>query len=132
MSTLRTIFAGESDINFRPKWRIALLISITLLIVSAVLLSTRGLNMSIDFEGGAVWEVPVEGVTVAEARALPGLDDATIQVVGGSGSDVLRVQAGTEAVDQSDEIASRLAELVGVTPDAVSYTHLTLPTTPYV
>lgn len=122
MSTLRTIFAGESTINFRPKWQKTLLVSGLLLVVSAVLLLTRGLNLSIDFEGGGVWEVPVgPEVSVADARdAVSFLDDARIQLIGSSDSGAtLRVQSGTDSVDRSSEVTAALAELAGTSGDEV-------------
>ncbi len=121
MSVLREIFSGRSTIDFRPKWRITLAVSGALLLGSIVLLLTRGLNLSIDFEGGAVWEVPVsEEVTVAGTRdALPDLADAKIQLIGGSDSSVLRVQSGTVTVDRASEISAELAALAGVDQDQV-------------
>jgi len=121
MSVVREIFAGRSTIDFQPKWRRTLIVSAVLLVGSVVLLLTRGLNLSIDFEGGGVWEVPVGNeVTVAEARdALVSLPDARIQLIGSGDNLTLRVQAGTDAVDRSSEISSQLAELAGVTSDDV-------------
>lgn len=123
MSVLREIFGGRSSIDFRPKWRRTLAVSTFLLVGSLILLLTKGLNLSIDFEGGGVWEVPVgPDLTVADARAaLPDLADARIQLIGQSDSGaVLRVQAGTDAIDRSSEIAAELAELAGATADDVS------------
>jgi preprotein translocase subunit SecF len=122
MSTIREIFGGRSTIDFQPKWRRTLLVSGILLLGSIVLLLTRGLNLSIDFDGGGVWEVPVSSeISVADARdALPALADARIQIVGGTSGDILRVQSGTEAVARSGEIVEALAELAGVTNDDVS------------
>ncbi len=122
MSVIGEIFAGRSAIDFQPKWRRTLMVSAFLLVGSVVLLLTRGLNLSIDFEGGGVWEVPVDGsVSVADARdAVPSLTDARIQIVGTGSGDILRVQAGTDAVDDSAGIAADLAELAGVTSDDVS------------
>ena len=124
VAALRSIFAGRAAIDFRPKWRVALSVSAVLLIGSVLLLSLRWLNLSIDFEGGGVWEVPVDDdVTVAAARdVLPGsADQAKIQLVRGADSGtLLRVQAGTESVDDSPEIAAALAELAGTDPDEVA------------
>ncbi len=123
MSIVREIFEGRSTIDFRPKWRVTLAVSAVLLVGSVVLLLTRGLNLSIDFEGGGVWEVPVgPDIAVADARAaLPSLPDARIQLIGESETGaVLRVQAGTDAVERSSEISARLAELAAVDGDEVS------------
>ena len=122
MSSIKEIFGGRSTIDFQPKWRRTLLVSGILLVGSLALLLTRGLNLSIDFDGGGVWEVPVSSdITVADARdALPALADARIQLVGGTSGEILRVQSGTEAVARSAEIVESLAELAGVTNDDVS------------
>ncbi|MEL6982231.1 MAG: protein translocase subunit SecF, partial [Actinomycetota bacterium] len=65
-----------------------------------------------------------EDVTVADARdALPGsiADEARIQLVGGAdGADILRVQAGTESIDDSAEIAESLSALAGGSSDDVA------------
>lgn len=121
MSALSEIFAGRSTIDFRPKWRVTLVVSTALLLISLVLLFTRGLNLSIDFEGGAVWEVPVgDEVTVAATRdALPDLAEAKIQLISGSDNSILRVQSGTVSVDRASEISAELAELAGVDQDEV-------------
>ncbi|MGH1489624.1 MAG: protein translocase subunit SecF [Acidimicrobiales bacterium] len=122
MSVMREIFSGRSTIDFRPKWRITLMVSTLLLLGSIVLLLTRGLNLSIDFEGGAVWEVPVSAdVTVAGTRdALPDLADAKIQLIEGSSGKILRVQSGTVTVDRASEISAELADLAAVDGDQVS------------
>ena len=123
MSVVREVLVGRSSIDFRPKWRVTLVISAVLVLGSVVLLLTRGLNLSIDFEGGGVWEVPVgPELTVADARdALPLGADARIQLIGGSDSGaVLRVQAGTEAVERSAEISAAMAEVADASSDDVS------------
>lgn len=121
MSVMKQIFAGEAAIDFRPKWRRSVTISAVVLLVSVALLGLRGLNLSIDFEGGGVWEVPVSSeVTVADTRdAIGGLAEARIQLVGSGDNTTLRVQAGTEAVDRSADITAALADLAGVSTDEV-------------
>ncbi|MEM7326374.1 MAG: protein translocase subunit SecF [Actinomycetota bacterium] len=123
MNVIRDIFAGRSQIDFRPKWRRTLVLSGLLAVGSLVLLLTRGLNLSIDFDGGGVWEVPVSAeIGVADARdALPAeVQDARIQLIRGSDDGAtLRVQAGTEALDQTSEISNALADLAGVDTDEV-------------
>jgi len=89
MSTLREIFGNVSTIDFRPKWRIAFVVSLLLLLGSVGLLLGKGLNRSIDFEGGGKWEVPIgDDVSVADARnVLPDIGDPRIQIVDLSGAE---------------------------------------------
>lgn len=123
MSVIREIFGGRSTIDFRQKWKRTLVVSATVLIGSFILLLTRGLNLSIDFEGGGVWEVPVgPDITVADARdAIPDIRDAQIQLIGADDDGAtLRVRAGVDAIDQGDQVVGALAELAGTSTDAVS------------
>ena len=124
MSTLSTLYRGETNIDFRPLWRRSVPVSAALVVIALLsLLLIRGLNLSIDFEGGGVWEVPVpDTVTVADGRAaVPDLTDARFQLVKDSnGRDFLRVQSGTADIDRSAEIVVALAKLGEVTGDDVS------------
>lgn len=123
MSVIRDIFANESNIDFRPKWRVALAISGALLVLSLGLLLTRGLNLTIDFEGGGVWEVPIStDVTSSQVEAaLPAIGDARVQILDGrDGSRFARVQAGTDAISSGPEVVTALSELAGVGTDDVN------------
>jgi preprotein translocase subunit SecF len=122
MSLRSDLYRGTNDIDFLPIWKKSLPGSIGLLVGSVVLLVVLGLNLSIDFDGGGIYEVPVsDEVTVEDARAVISNSDARIQTVEDlSGQRFIRVQTGGEALDQSDEIVTQLAELGGVEADLVS------------
>ena len=125
MSVFGKLYRGENRFNFARLWRITLPAAVIATVLALVLLLTRGLDLSIDFEGGGVWEVPVdEDVTVADAReqlGAVGLDDARIQLVqDADGSTFLRVQAGTDALDRQDEITATVAEVGDVSADEVA------------
>ncbi len=126
MSQLSELFAGRSSIDFRPKWRISLAVSGTLVLISILLLVLRGLNLSIDFEGGGIWEVPVDDeITVADARdAVTSAGDARITLVSTSSQSVIQVQSGTEALSRSDEIIGQLSDLAGTSRDEVSVSQI--------
>jgi preprotein translocase subunit SecF len=127
MSLLSDIFGGRSTIDFRPKWRISLAVSGFLVVASIVLLLTRGLNLSIDFEGGGIWEAPVpEDVTVAEARdavAAAG-PDARFTIVQTSSITLMQVQAGSAALADGEQIIGQLAALGGVSTDEVNVSEI--------
>jgi len=122
MSFLGALYANQTNIDFRRLWRVSTIVSAVLVVLTVVLLLVRGLNLSIDFEGGGVWTVPVpERVTVADGREAAGLADARVQLVADpDGGNFIRVQAGTDAVDQSQQVVDALAELGGVSTDEVS------------
>jgi preprotein translocase subunit SecF len=122
MSMLRRLYRGETNIDFRPLWKRSVVISAALVAISAALLLVRGLNLSIDFEGGGVWVVPVsDSVTVADGRDAVGLDEGRVQLIEDPDQGTfLRVQSGTADIDRSPEIVAALAELGEVSVDEVS------------
>ena len=76
------LFRGETSFDFAGRWRRWFAISGVVIIVGLISLGTRGLNFSIDFKGGTVWQVPTNA-SVAQARAAvanaaPGMGQATI------------------------------------------------------
>lgn len=73
-------------INFLGKRRIAMVLSITLIIISLGSIATRGLNFGLDFTGGVAVEVrypaAVELETVRTELAAAGFGDAVVQNFG--------------------------------------------------
>ncbi len=122
------LYHGETDIDFIGRTKTWFIISAVVILVGVVSLSTRGLNFGIDFKGGVVWEVPANGVSVAEARdALTGegLADAKIQTLTSEEGVRLRIQS-EPLKDTADEraretkVAQELADLTDTSVDEVS------------
>ncbi len=95
-----------------------------LVVVSIGALFTRGLNLAIDFEGGSVWEIPSKTMTSAQAIDVLGefnkADGAKVQVAtDAKGTRILRVQADSTDIKQSQEIADAYAKKANVKPDDV-------------
>lgn len=122
MSLRTELYEGTNNIDLVPIWKRTLPGSIVLTALSIVLLIVLGLNMSIDFDGGGIFEVPVDdSVTVADAREAVGISDARVQTVENiDGQRFIRVQTGSEELDNADAIVATMAELGGVEPDLVS------------
>ena len=122
MSSISEVFNGKADFRFVPIWRRSLPISAALTVISLILLLTVGLNRSIDFEGGGIFEVPVDdSIQVEDARSAISDASARIQRVDDpDAGSFIRVQTGAEALGSSSAIVDELAELGGVTADEVS------------
>jgi preprotein translocase subunit SecF len=120
------LYHGETRYDFVGKRRIGFIISGIVILVSVVSLSTRGLNLGIDFEGGVAWEMPAaNGVTTASVKdvlAADGIDsgDAKIQSLSGAGGDRIRIQVGAQSPDVQTKVRNDLAAKAGVSPDDVS------------
>lgn len=126
MGALRRLYQGESDYDFPRIWKVVLFISAALLLGSIASLATRGLELSIDFRGGSVWEVPSEDLTVDEARDVLQAEGKAAgskvqEVTDADGNRGLRVQAEeSKDVDESRAIAAKLAEAAKIDADAVT------------
>ena len=82
-NAFRRLFRGETSFDFAGRWRRWFAISGTIILIGLISLGFRGLNFSIDFKGGTVWQVPTTA-SVATARAavdaaVPGFGQSTIQ-----------------------------------------------------
>jgi len=128
---LLRLWPEKTTVAFMNLRLIAVIISLTALIASAALLGTRGLNLGIDFAGGAVIEVDKpEDVSADQIRAtVTGLVTGDVQVnsARGTGSNapeiaVIRFEpqppVGEETPDEAqnragDEVSAALRALIG-------------------
>ncbi len=124
MSLRKDLYLSKSQIDFRPLWSKTVKVSSTLFVLAILLFVFRGVNLSIDFEGGGLFEVPVEdSTTVGDARSAIDVADARIQTVtDADGTKFIRVQTPSGAVEDPAAIVADLAELGGVSADEVSIT----------
>ncbi len=115
MSLVSRLYRGQTDFDFVGARRTFLIISSVLLVVSALSLAIRGLNLSLDFRGGVAVETEnPAGATVGEVRdalATLGLSDARIQEL--ADGQELRVQTEALAPDQADRFVRAVAAVAG-------------------
>jgi preprotein translocase subunit SecF len=122
------LYHGETTFDFVGRFRVWLAISGVIILAGLIALFAKGLNLGIDFEGGTVWEVEANGVTVEEARDAVGelgLSGAKIQIVSSEGIDRIRVQAEPkddpdEAAQERRDVSVALSELTGAPVNSVS------------
>jgi preprotein translocase subunit SecF len=111
MGYLARIHRGENAIDFPRLWRPAIAVSALLVLLGILSFFTRGINWSIEFEGGTLWEVKAPGVSVSEGRDFLrplGEGEAKIQIVGG---DTLRIQSQLKDPTRANEIRAELEKL---------------------
>lgn len=114
------IFSGEVSYDFVGKRRRWYAISAIMLVLAAVGLFGRGLNLGIEFKGGAEFSVPRTTATVEQARAAAesaGIDDPIVQQVG---PNRLTVQTPALSVDQTRAVTAALAQGTGVSVSDIS------------
>jgi len=105
-----------TNIDFMGKRKLAMILSLLLVVASIVSLATRGLNLGLDFTGGTLIELEypdaVELSDVRQALAEAGFGGATVQNLGSSRDVVVRLAPRGE--ESTAEMSTRvLAALVG-------------------
>lgn len=127
-SAFRRLFRGETSFDFAGRWRRWFAISGIIILAGLVSLGVRGLNFSIDFRGGTVWEVPttasVSTVRSTLATVGPEFGQSTIQQLTNTqtGQRTVKVEAAAKFVGQSTEVSqvtSALATMAHVSTNDV-------------
>ncbi len=105
---------GEKQIDFMKQRKVALTLSLTLIVLSLVGMAVRGFNLGIDFTGGTVIEVaypePVELAQVRDTLRQGGFDKAIVQHFGSATDVLIRIQPREGMT--SAMISNRVLELL--------------------
>ena len=108
------IFKRQTTIDFMGKRKVAMAMSILLVVLSVVSLSTRGLNFGLDFSGGTLIELGYpEPVNLEDVRAAldnAGYTDSVVQHFGTS-QDVLIRLAPKKGVSKAD-LSTKVIDLL--------------------
>ncbi|MCK4951490.1 MAG: protein translocase subunit SecF [Gammaproteobacteria bacterium] len=105
---------SDRKINFMGVRKVAMVISIVMVITALASLATRGLNFGIDFTGGTLVELayqsPVELKQVRETLDKGGFDDAVVQHFG-TPKDIL-VRIGIREGVSQNEIGGKVLKIL--------------------
>jgi preprotein translocase subunit SecF len=126
-SGFRRLTSGQTAIDFYGHRRVGLIIAIVVLLVTILSLSTRGLNLGLDFEGGDAWDVPAsEMFGVEEAEEV--LNDNGVSTTGSriqrrtsESTDVITVQVEEVPPEVAQAVTRDFAEAAGVTVEDISF-----------
>jgi preprotein translocase subunit SecF len=124
-SVWHRLYHGETRFDFVGRRGIGFIVSGVLILLSVVSLTTRGLNLGIDFEGGVSWEFQANGQTVDDARhvlSVHGIDSvaAKVQTLSGANGQRLRVQVGDQPEAVRTAVKADFAKAAGVPVEDVS------------
>ncbi|MHA4818020.1 protein translocase subunit SecF [Streptomyces aculeolatus] len=118
MSRLGTLgarlYRGEAGYDFVAKRFLWYGVSILITIIAIAGFFIRGLNMGIEFEGGAVFTTPKTETSVSQAQEVAEEASGHQAIVQELGSGKLRIQVSSIETQQSDQVKSALAEELNV------------------
>ncbi len=116
---------GQTAFDFwGRRWR-GFGLSLTLIVISAVSLGVKGLNLGLDFTGGVAWDVPAADLSVDDARSIlndNGLNgsDATIQERSSESGDIIKVQVDDQPAEVRTQVQQAFADAAGVDVNDIS------------
>lgn len=109
------LYRGEVSFDFVSTRRTWYVVSIVLVALSIAAIAVRGLNLGIEFRGGADFAIPNATCSITEARDLVEAETGGQAIVTLTGSDTMRVQTETLTSRESVQLSNALGELCGVT-----------------
>jgi preprotein translocase subunit SecF len=119
------LYRGEVSYNFVGQWRRWYAISAVVLLISIGSIAIRGLDLGIEFKGGAVFSVPTATGTVQQAQdsvaktGIPG-DEVIVTEVNANSGRSLRIQTPSLANGQATEIRADLSKTFSVQPSQIN------------
>lgn len=120
MSFLGRVYHGDTHIDFVGRRRLWLIISSTAIVIAILSLLIRQFNLSVDFEGGTIVEVPnFAAASLEDARGAvedAGYAGARVQVVAGD-TEKFRVQTEALSGAEQDRLITVMADVAGATFD---------------
>ena len=124
------LYRGEVSVEFVGRQRLWYTISGAILVVSAVALIVFGLNFSVDFKGGSVYQFAAGTSTISQVRqtvsGAGGGDDAIIQKITplGGGAAKWEVQTHPLTVKQQNSVQSAISHQFGVPENEIPVTSI--------
>jgi len=114
------LYRGEVSYNIVGRKKMWYTVSAVLILLAVAGILFRGLNLGIEFKGGAEFYVPSTNCTIQDAReaiSSAGVEAVTVTEVG---SDNIRAQTPTVAQEQSRAVVDSLAQTCSVPADQIS------------
>ncbi|MET9349834.1 protein translocase subunit SecF [Streptomyces termitum] len=111
---------GEVGYDFIGNRKIWYGLSVLITITAIVALAVRGINMGIEFQGGAVFTTPKTDVSVSQAQEYAEEASGHDAIVQQLGNGSLRIQVAALDTEKSDQVRSDLAKDLGVPEEKIA------------
>jgi preprotein translocase subunit SecF len=118
------LYRGEVSFDFVGRQKLWYSISGLILVLSLVGLFARGLNFSVDFKGGSVFQFPASSASISQVRSAAASggagQDAIVEKVGSGSSAQWQVQTGKLPYAQQTHVQDVLSRDLGVPTSKIS------------
>src|SRR6204780_1416161 len=117
------LYRGEVSVNFVGRKRTWYSISGAILLISIVALLVRGLDFSVDFKGGAVFQFAAPSASTTQVQGAvtdAGVTGAVVQELSGSLGKSWQVQTPALSSAQTNTVENSLISHLGVNANKVS------------
>jgi len=118
------LYRGEVSFDFVGRQKLWYSISGLILVLSLVGLFGRGLNFSVDFKGGSVFQFPASSASISQVRSAAASggagQDVIVEKVGSGSSAQWQVQTGKLPYAQQTHVQDVLSRDLGVPTDKIS------------
>src|SRR6202051_3939449 len=117
------LYRGEVSVNFVGRKRTWYSISAAILLISIVALLVRGLDFSVDFKGGAVFQFSAPSASTTQVQGAvtgAGVTGAIVQELSGSLGKSWQVQTPTLSSAQTNTVENSLISHLGVNSSKIS------------
>jgi len=104
------LYSGQMSFDFVGRKRLWYALSAVILIVAVGAVLIRGLNLGIEFRGGADYSLPNAQCSVEDARAVAELGTGAQAIVTQTGSGSVRVQTEALSTEESRVLAQQLSD----------------------
>ncbi|MFI6286412.1 protein translocase subunit SecF [Streptomyces sp. NPDC051018] len=113
------LYRGEIGYDFVAKRKFWYAVSILITITAIVGLAVRGLNMGIEFKGGAVFTTPKTSVSVTDAKEYAEEASGHDAIVQKLGNGTLRIQVSDLDTAAATKVQGELAKDMGMAADRI-------------
>ena len=114
------LYRGEVSYDFVGRWKRWYIFSAIILLVAVGSLAFRGLNLGIEFRGGADFAIPNATCTVSEAREVAEAETGGQTIVTVASSGTMRVQTIPLTSAESIELSGSLGGVCGVAASEIT------------
>jgi preprotein translocase subunit SecF len=119
------LYRGDVSINFVGRQKLWYTISGCILVIAIAALLFRGLNFSVDFKGGSIFQVKAPNATISQVEQAVsdgGGGTAVVQKVGVGSSAQWQAQTASLSITQTEHVQDALAKEFGLSVNDINTT----------